>query len=214
MKGIIMSGPGSVQAIIDRRKWQTRRLIKEKPVTKHRLKDGVFVPFEAVTPRYQPGELVYVKERFTTYRMDTPEESAAKMAAAEKVKSLEDLYAWSDLPGRSGEEKVMYAADYGDWADDPDCDFLWTPARQMGEKHARIILKIESVRAERVQDISEEDAIAEGVEPLVISGTAGYDDQCASARDAYYRLFLKINPKASLSDWVWVYEFRVAEVRS
>lgn len=126
MKGIQFS-PESIAAIQARLKTQTRRKIKPQPTpgadafwwsnleAKEAMGEGWdYAPSGlwerderglrvVAKPRYQPGELVYVKERFTTFRRDTPEESAVKMAAAANVKSLDDLYRWSELPGGSGD---------------------------------------------------------------------------------------------------------------
>jgi hypothetical protein len=45
----------------------------------------------------------------------------------------------------------------------PDCTFKWIPSIHMKREAARIFLKIKSIRIEKLQDISEADAIQEGV---------------------------------------------------
>lgn len=45
---------------------------------------------------------------------------------------------------------------------------FWMPASRMKQEHSRQTLRIKSVKVERLQDISEEDAIAEGIEQVDI----------------------------------------------
>ena len=91
---------------------------------------------------------------------------------------------------------------------------------------SRITLEIVSVRVERLQDISEEDAIAEGVycENVIVSSYYGHhevgeylyffhggpDEGFESAVDAYAALWDSINGEGSWekNPWVWVIEFR------
>jgi hypothetical protein len=44
--------------------------------------------------------------------------------------------------------------------------YIWKPAQQMKQEHSRLTLLIKEIRVERLADISEEDAIAEGVDKL------------------------------------------------
>ena len=69
---------------------------------------------------------------------------------------------------------------------------------------SRITLEVVSVRVERLQDISEEDAKAEGV---MLKGTSRYDGE---ARDAFESLWCSINGPGSwdANPFVWVVEFK------
>lgn len=83
----------------------------------------------------------------------------------------------------------------------------WTPAIHMPRWASRLTLEVTDVRVERLQDISEEDAKAEGVEP---------DADCLANRcrrpyfDRYLDLWDEINGKGSwkTNPWVWVVSFR------
>jgi len=69
---------------------------------------------------------------------------------------------------------------------------------------SRITLKVTDVRVERLQDISDEDSLAEGVYP---TSTGLYP---GSPRAAYQKIWKQINGTASwdANPWVWVVEFR------
>ncbi len=75
---------------------------------------------------------------------------------------------------------------------------------------SRITLEIVNVRVERLQDISEEDSILEGIR--IGMGAMPY----FSVRDAYADLWDSINgkkPGCAWADnpWVWVVEFKVVK---
>lgn len=78
---------------------------------------------------------------------------------------------------------------------------------------ARTFCEITSVRVERVQDISEEDAKAEGVKDSTPSTIIGgvYDKPLAVEK--FITLWDSINAKRghayATNPWVWVYEFRL-----
>ena len=75
---------------------------------------------------------------------------------------------------------------------------------------SRITLEITSVRVERLQDISEADALAEGVtdDGSLVTDLAGNDRGGAFA--AFATLWEVINGAGSWDDnpWVWAIEFR------
>lgn len=88
--------------------------------------------------------------------------------------------------------------------------------RFMPRKASRITLEVTAVRVERLQDISEEDALAEGLTEW--QGMWGWpeDTQARWSRDpvaAYRCLWESINGSGSwdANPWVWVVEFRRVE---
>jgi len=99
------------------------------------------------------------------------------------------------------------------WADGNPRDDGWTrakPSIHMRRAHSRITLEIKSVRVERLHDISEADAIAEGIDWSPTMG--GYN--CAGewrnhSVPIYRQLWESINGAGAwdANPWVWVIEF-------
>lgn len=90
----------------------------------------------------------------------------------------------------------------------------WTPSIHMPRHASRITLQIVSVRVERLQDISEVDAISEGIEKTLsgfwsLYGQASVDGTY-SPRASYRALWESINGHGSwdANPWVWVVEFK------
>ncbi|MDB4956570.1 MAG: hypothetical protein JWO36_4139, partial [Myxococcales bacterium] len=83
----------------------------------------------------------------------------------------------------------------------------WRPSIFMPRWASRISLDVTSVRVERLQDITEEDARAEGVDPLITTRKVypskhAADVEHASYRDGFARLWDSINgsPRPMLDD--------------
>lgn len=74
---------------------------------------------------------------------------------------------------------------------------------------SRIQLEITGVRVERLNVISEEDALAEGV--TLVPVRPQYAERMG--RDAYVELWESINGAGSwdANPWVWVFEFKVVK---
>lgn len=91
-------------------------------------------------------------------------------------------------------------------ADEENADELkgfWKPSIHMPRSAARLFLTVKSIRVERLQDISEEDAKAEGV-------ICGQGQKRWTARSAFMDLWDRINGKKNpweSNPWVWVIEF-------
>ena len=97
--------------------------------------------------------------------------------------------------------------------------FGWKPSIHMPRWASRILLEITSVRVERLQDISEVDALAEGITESQIDTelkAAEEMDQVEPnpARCCFRYLWEDINGIESWADnpWVWVVEFKKVEV--
>lgn len=102
-------------------------------------------------------------------------------------------------------------------ADDPICNgwndngksISWKPSIHMPREASRITLEITGVRIERLKDITEDDARAEGVE---IFRNYRKDSQhwMNSARDSFMTLWQSIHGDETwdFDPFVWVVEFR------
>jgi hypothetical protein len=86
------------------------------------------------------------------------------------------------------------------------------PGMFMPRWASRITLEVTEVRVERLQDISEADALAEGIVPGY--GGFGLPDgshfHAADPRESYFSLWEAINGRASVeaNPWVWAVSFR------
>jgi hypothetical protein len=82
---------------------------------------------------------------------------------------------------------------------------FWKPCLFMPKQACRIWLEVTNVRLERLQDISEMDAIAEGVIRLNEDDIPTY---------LFQKLWQSINGANSWEEdpWVWVYEFKQVEM--
>lgn len=112
-----------------------------------------------------------------------------------------------------GPKKYFFRADHVDCTECADGRHKWKPSIYMPRRACRILLEITAIRVERLQDISEADALSEGV----TDPTAG--TEYATPDDADYKsgpktwfamLWSRINGIESWREnpWVWVIEFR------
>jgi hypothetical protein len=141
--------------------------------------------------------------------------------------------AWTGTwhPTRQSETHILlhYRADGGERFVNAPEDYVlpkaaakvgnWVTPLFMSRWASRITLEIMDVRVERLQDISEEDCIAEGIEPVAQLGiirTCGWKDYSGktvgflSPRESYKSLWESINGAGSwnLNPLVWCLSFR------
>jgi len=115
------------------------------------------------------------------------------------------------------DDYLHYRADGEVWEqfECPCKPFRWTPSIHMPRWASRIDREITGIRAERLQDISEEDAKAEGVHALYKTAPhtfgAGYIQDGKGYRRGFQALWDTINAKRGYpfddNPWVWVIEF-------
>lgn len=103
-----------------------------------------------------------------------------------------------DLSGMDLLTHTLYSADGGEAP-------RWRPSIHMPRWASRITLEVTSVRAERLQSISDDDAIDEGISREGLSIIRG------SARQRFAELWDDINGKRApwaSNPWLWVVSFR------
>lgn len=127
------------------------------------------------------------------------------------------------LPGADDESLIDVWATLSDSdnfdIDGKAADRKWRPSIFMPRWASRITLEVTGVRVERLQEISEEEAKAEGARyfdggEIHHSGWRHDDgDVYSSARASFFALWQSINGKTypwASNPWVWVVEFRRA----
>ncbi len=110
---------------------------------------------------------------------------------------------------------------------DPDYPIKWKPSIHMPRKYSRITLEILDIHVERVQDISHEDIVDEGIPLYVDNKTLRITPQTQrflptstqniiikEHRKKFIKLWDSINGKKypwNSNPWVWVIEFEEVE---
>lgn len=132
---------------------------------------------------------------------------------------------YAKVTNRQGNQVFVYKADQSDEFI-ADYDGGWDSSMFMPRAASRILLEITAIRVERVQDISEADAIAEGsylnrcpcpqmqAKPRSAIDAMFKQTHCHIHGMEYSRLWELINGKKhpwSESPWVWVVEFKRVE---
>jgi len=212
---ILFSGE-MVRAILDGRKTQTRRVVKPQRhpygemLSADQVASEVIGMTEAVRCPYgQPGDRLYVKETYWAWgRWETRFDAKKGRDAWHFVDmTLECGKAYQfEQPSPIGTRAGVSPA----WHKRPS---LFMP------RHAsRITLEVTAVRVERLQEISTDDARAEGIQTWIDSFKDGPRYHENGQLDAYpvsafSRLWKSINGADSwdANPWVWVVEFRVIE---
>ena len=193
----VLFGTPMVRAILGGTKTQTRRLIKPQPLenTNGYLYKGAFWGFGEIVPQ--------------------------KMIQYAPYKPGDILWVretWSDFYFE--ESGYIYKAD----EDRVSEEFRWKPSIHMPREAARIFLEVKSIRVERLQDIREKDARAEGIKSCLLHKEHGgewcesngppfwgSDNIHSTRKKAFSELWDSLNAKRGYSwdstPWVWVIEF-------
>jgi len=196
---ILFSGP-MVRAILAGQKTQTRRVAKD---VRHPDFGNWYAPgalalepqhvIDRACPHGEPGDRLWVRETWNRFEP------------------------WSGF---------HYAADYeafGIGPDDdpdhiPDHEVRWRPSIHMPRAACRIVLEITGVRLERLQQITDADCWAEGIEEC--DGLLDEAEICRLAKamgrsvedpqPTFAALWESINGTGAwdVNPWVWVPEFR------
>lgn len=191
---IIFSGP-MVRAILEGRKTQTRRLVRPQP--DNRLK----VARRLLNAGHENIGAVF-SERDGDLSGQLASSAICPYGAPGTRLWVRETWGCAHYEGIDAAPNYFYRAD----ETDPEHDALirWRPSIHMPRTASRITREITDVRVERLQQISEDDARAEGVgegpqEGMVTGPVVAFADLWGSIHgpDAWLK-----NP------WVWVVEFR------
>lgn len=204
-----------VQALLTGRKTCTRRLVKflpgKNPQWTGYIKDGLMLyngknePCIRKAP-YQPGDILYVRE--TWNKAGLVDDSDHVIEGTEKY-----YYA-------AGPEKPCF-----DFWVDPETGehkerMPWKPSIHMPKEAARIWLKVTDVRVERLQDITEAEAILEGAINNIafIHSPDDEYDHIHTAREHFIDIWNSTIKKGDIDKYgwdanpfVWVIEFERCE---
>lgn len=216
---IIFSSP-MVLALLDGRKTQTRRIIKPQPEVSSIPNYGThawrpdkqeahyfdFQNLKSFETAFNPrvccpysADRLYVRETWREAFSETHECFAYK----------------ADLKYKCGKQTP------------PDLEQLtalnggWKPSIHMPKKACRLWLEVVDIRVERLQDISEEDAVCEGARFTNFGNLPGWhfkdikshEDCLATAKYAFANLWESINGVNSwtTNPWVWVISLKKME---
>jgi hypothetical protein len=105
---------------------------------------------------------------------------------------------------------VAYKADYSKSVlSEKRNQGLWHPSIHMAKKDARLWLKITDIKAQRIQSITEEEAMQEGTG---IASVLNFNPKCESSyRAGFYKKWIAIYGIQSWHEnpWVWAIKFEV-----
>lgn len=189
-----------VLANLEDRKTNTRRIVKPQPDIDGlvRFDDTRFVDTDGrlYKPPYQTGDILYVRET------------------------------WAQCPDLFGEfPEYIYRADYaendlrmGDDTTEVYSDFpasvKWRPSIHMPKEAARLFLRVTDVRVERLQDIDDEGAKAEGANWHNGKNVGLEEKMRRSAVERFAEIWDSTIKLADLekygwdaNPWVWVFEY-------
>ncbi|HHZ8296286.1 TPA: hypothetical protein ACWL8W_000667 [Proteus mirabilis] len=221
-RGIIFNSE-MVRAILDGRKKQTRRVMNNQPCTLpeetisvqqddfnfrwagdlHNDTSGWFT-----CPLGKVGDRLWVRETWSVVSHEFDDDGLMIDYVPDRpTKAVREMpYGHGYYTGH-----IIYSAD-GDftWGDDDGCidgRSCWKPSIHMPRWASRITLEITNIRVERLNDISQSDAIAEG---CWYGRGGGVPDKAITPSDQFPTLWEEIYGDGSWSSnpWVWVIEFK------
>jgi len=214
-KPILFSGP-MVRAILDGRKTMTRRVVKG-PIPDGATSCGVFstsdktlngrwqfldgdpedadswgwIGEEFACPYGKPGDRLWIKTGYTT-RYDPERNETHWKTEGGWITTHGQAMSKTGKPKRDGGHPGMFMPKW------------------LSQEFRLPILEITDIRAERLREITEEDAIAEGAQ------CAGFPASLSN-RGAFINLWEKLNGPRGFgwlqNPWVWVVSFKKLEAQ-
>lgn len=194
IKPILFKTP-MVQAILDGRKTQTRRIVKPQPKKDLEVKPKLSHQWDG--KQDYPLTLTFIDEN--TCKPNIQCESSLPKCEIGDILWVRETFGRLVI-----DDSFVYKADCCSPEDKPF--FGWKPSIHMPKEAARIFLKVTDVRVERLQDLNRGDAMEEGC-PF---------QNMADGRnpmDWFAELWQSINGKDSWNEnpFVWVYEFEIVD---
>lgn len=202
---ILFSGE-MVRAILEGRKTQTRRTLKQQPIDILPMNiPDEWVTLETRDPNHGrvikcrhgvPGDRLWVRESFSFHN---------EMGIGKTHKTGISYKAGGYKSFSRPTEDSSFEKFNGEYD-------TWRPSIHMPRWASRITLEITGVRVERVQAISGADALAEGVWRPGPDADPDEVDRSYDAVTEYRKLWDELNDERGYSwasnPWVWVIEFR------
>ncbi len=182
-----------VRALLDGRKTQTRRIIKDCTVGRDPISKFIKIGKKFIgcypedvpelirecCPYGVPGDRIWVRETWAEAGASAPDLKLYRANYPEHVPSI-----YENVP--------------------PAEEIRWTPSIHMPRTASRILLEITDVRVERLRSMSQDDARAEGV--IAASGPM---EAGLAFRELWDSIYGEESWKAN--PWVWVIEFKHVE---
>ena len=216
---ILFSAP-MVRAILEDRKTVTRRAVKAQPSSKADIGSyGLGQPFvrnpdvtkpNPECPYGRPGDRLWVRETFTieSNRWADDPYSPPHKDGRPIQRYEDDKWDQPHYKATDAEPELWY-----DDRDSPGC--RWKPSIHMPRWASRILLEVTDVRVERLLDITEEQAKAEGVRLYTDHAELGdwwhvewIETYSADPRKSFELLWSSVGGDWAANPWVWVVEFK------
>jgi hypothetical protein len=222
---ILFSTP-MVQAILDGRKTMTRRIVNPQPDENKAYRVPRILGQEQIWDHWcwdtkegeriikkclygEIGDILWVRETFRKYYVTFPDSDRINFDH-EIVDYAADPN--TAIPMQDGDGFQVFNKDGSERY------IPWKPSIHMEKKHCRIYLEITELRVERLNEISESDAVSEGIrdnrgpfqDGIQFKNYLGSGSWTCSPAYSFQTLWAKINGQESwdLNPWVWVIEFK------
>lgn len=203
-KPILFSEP-MIRALLDGRKTQTRRALNPQPPG-NECRDLVEVVWGAAAEKLSARENERRSRAWAGFSDSRAPGSVAYYGCPYgrpgDLLWVRETHMIIGGPDAVDPRLVYRASDDGSWISP-----VWRPSIHMPRWASRLTLRITDVRVERLQEISEADARAEGVSAVSFPGV---DDQHSDI-DRFRALCNRLNGDGSWTEnpWVWALSFEV-----
>lgn len=198
-KPILFSGP-MVRALLDGRKTQTRRMLKPQPV----LRGATW--HQQRWHGFAVGDRLWVRESWQG--INTEDGPQLSYRATPDYFPIDAWDGPDEGVGPSFNYDKCPCTDFSVWGSDLlSNDKPWRPGIHMPRWASRLTLEVTRVKVQRVQDISEQDAIAEGCGVDLMDGDTGgvhTPNWGPASLMQFCRLWSDINGKESWDANPWV----------